>query len=74
MLLFYMVFRNTGIISWYLTYCFEMRKQKQIRIKSCKDILQAEKMRLSFHVIFADIDFKKKRSRVNHQLQRVVGG
>lgn len=43
-----MVFRNTGIISWYLTYCFELRKQKQIRIKSGKDILQAEKNEIAF--------------------------
>lgn len=32
----------------YLTYGFELRKQKQIRIKSCKDIPQAGKNEIAF--------------------------
>ena len=39
---------DTIVERGYLTYSFELRKQKQIRIKSCKDIPQAGKNEIAF--------------------------
>lgn len=39
---------DTIVERGYLTYSFELRKQKQIRIKSCKDIPQAGKNEIVF--------------------------
>lgn len=46
--LFKTVCIDTIVERGYLTYSFELRKQKQIRIKSCKDIPQAGKNEIAF--------------------------